>query len=353
MKVSFITPVFNEEATIGPYLESLASQSRKPDEVIIADGSSTDRTVEEIRARSGLFSKLRVIVRQCNIAAGRNLAAQEATGEIIAMSDAGCILDKKWLEEIIRPLEEDPSADICVGNWCIETTPGLPALLRWYFVQTNPGMRDGPKPMMPSARSVAVRRKVWVEMGGHPEFLYAGEDTLFNQKCQLRGKRFVFAEKAMCTWLMHRTLRRFGRQVRNYARAGGRLARAESRTALSYHLRNFTFYGVAFLGVGVGFFLADHWRRAVWVAITIAVAAALYRQKGEEFGRARRFGFGIFRALFAVFVTFYADWKTLSGSLAGFRDRARGDYEKGTLRYMAGPLTNGRKHGVELKDHYL
>lgn len=49
MKVSFITTVFNEEKTIGSFLESLFKQTKLPDEVIIVDAGSTDGTISRIR----------------------------------------------------------------------------------------------------------------------------------------------------------------------------------------------------------------------------------------------------------------------------------------------------------------
>ncbi len=46
MKVSVIATVLNEGQAIERLLESLAAQTRPPDEVVIADGGSTDETVE-------------------------------------------------------------------------------------------------------------------------------------------------------------------------------------------------------------------------------------------------------------------------------------------------------------------
>ena len=45
MRVSVIATVYNERATIGRLLDSLAAQSRRPDEVVICDGGSSDDTV--------------------------------------------------------------------------------------------------------------------------------------------------------------------------------------------------------------------------------------------------------------------------------------------------------------------
>ena len=46
MKISIVIPVFNVEKYIGECLESVINQTRKPDEVIIVDDSSTDDSAE-------------------------------------------------------------------------------------------------------------------------------------------------------------------------------------------------------------------------------------------------------------------------------------------------------------------
>ena len=55
MKVSLITTVFNEEKTITPFLKSVLVQIRKPNEIIIVDGGSTDFTVKKISEFKTLY----------------------------------------------------------------------------------------------------------------------------------------------------------------------------------------------------------------------------------------------------------------------------------------------------------
>ena len=45
---TLITTVLNEEETIGDFLKSLSSQTKLPDEIIIVDGGSTDKTLSII-----------------------------------------------------------------------------------------------------------------------------------------------------------------------------------------------------------------------------------------------------------------------------------------------------------------
>ena len=107
MRVSVIATVKNEESSIAGLLDSLLAQTRAPDEVVLADGGSTDRTREIAAsyARRGL--PLRIVdAPGSNISQGRNLAIR---GRHAATSsprvDAGVRLDAGWLAELTAPWE--------------------------------------------------------------------------------------------------------------------------------------------------------------------------------------------------------------------------------------------------------
>ena len=50
MKVTLIATVLNAGDHVGGFLASVAAQTRRPDEVVIVDGGSTDGTLEALRA---------------------------------------------------------------------------------------------------------------------------------------------------------------------------------------------------------------------------------------------------------------------------------------------------------------
>ncbi|MCJ7668757.1 MAG: glycosyltransferase, partial [Anaerolineae bacterium] len=115
LKVSLITTVKNEADSMERLLESILTQSRKPEEVIIVDGGSTDGTLEVIRAYQGKLPLQIIIGQGLNISQGRNAAVAEARGEIIASTDGGVRLDPDWLKNLIGPFEEDDSVAVVGG----------------------------------------------------------------------------------------------------------------------------------------------------------------------------------------------------------------------------------------------
>ena len=49
LRISLIVPVRDEEGSLARLVSSIRAQTRQPDEIILVDGGSTDRTVELAR----------------------------------------------------------------------------------------------------------------------------------------------------------------------------------------------------------------------------------------------------------------------------------------------------------------
>ena len=101
--IGLIVTVLNEESTIQDLLESIEKQTRLPDEVVIVDGGSTDFT-QKILARWNPPCPYRWLVKKGNRSVGRNEAVVQLKSELIAITDAGCILESDWLEKISTQL---------------------------------------------------------------------------------------------------------------------------------------------------------------------------------------------------------------------------------------------------------
>lgn len=221
--VSLIATVFNEADNIGRFAGSIRAQTRRPDEVVIVDGGSTDGTPEVIRRELEGHVPLRVIVEPgLNISRGRNRAIAEARGPIIAASDAGCVLRPDWLERLVAPLEADTDLAVASGFYAMDCHS---LLQQCVGLATMPGQLDpvDGETFLPSSRSVAFRKSAWQAAGGYPEWLYTGEDTLFDLKLRRMGLRFRFVPEAVVEWEPRRSWRSIYRQFFLYARGGGHL----------------------------------------------------------------------------------------------------------------------------------
>ncbi len=229
-KVSVIVTVKNEEKTIEKLLASLRSQTRPPDEIVIVDGGSTDRTVDLIRGWADRLP-IKLIVRPgLNISQGRNLAIREASGEIIASTDAGVKLSPVWLESLLRPFES--GAKVVSGFFlpdvegAFETAMGATVL---------PSLEDiKPWKFLPSSRSVAFLKEAWEKVGGYPEWLDYCEDLIFDFKLRRLYGPFPFAPEAIAYFKPRTNLRDFFIQYYRYARGDGKADLWRLRHSIRY-----------------------------------------------------------------------------------------------------------------------
>lgn len=103
--ISVVMPVYNEEANIMDTLKALYDNTVLPDEVIMADGGSTDRTVALVKEK---FPQVIIVDNpRKDAASGRNVGIKQAKGDIIAFTDGDCIVAKDWIENIAKAFSEN------------------------------------------------------------------------------------------------------------------------------------------------------------------------------------------------------------------------------------------------------
>ena len=220
MKVSLISTVLNEERSIRRFLDGLLAQTRPADEILLADGGSTDGTLEVVEDYIRRGAPIRLIEAPgANIARGRNIAIGSAAGEVVAATDAGCRADPRWLAEITAPFE-DPSVGVVCGFSVAEARNRKEE--SFGILTLDDIEKVDIRSFNPSSRSLAFRKTVWEEAGGYPEALYCAEDSFFNQRMRATGARFVFRPEALVHWYPHSTLRKTARQYFRYAQGDGR-----------------------------------------------------------------------------------------------------------------------------------
>ncbi len=199
MKISFVTTIFNEEKTIEKFLDSLFSQTQLPDEIIIVDGGSTDHTIAKLENHK---EKFLLLIKKGNRSVGRNVAIKHAKGDIIVCSDAGNILDKKWLENITKPFK-DKNNDVVAGFYKGKAENILQKCLIPYAL-VMPDKVD-PNNFLPSARSMAFKKSIWKKIGGFPEKYSHNEDYVFANQLKKINASIFFAKDAIVYWFPRNT----------------------------------------------------------------------------------------------------------------------------------------------------
>lgn len=111
MTISVVIPAYNEEKYLPRTLESLKHLTRQPDEVVVIDGGSTDKTVE-----AGKKYGARVVsVLHRGIGFARQKGVEAATSDIIAFTDADTLVPPDWLTKIEESLNQPGVAAVYSG----------------------------------------------------------------------------------------------------------------------------------------------------------------------------------------------------------------------------------------------
>jgi glycosyltransferase involved in cell wall biosynthesis len=219
MRVSVISTVLDEAESLPRLLNSLAAQTRVPDEVIICDGGSTDGTLQLLEAECRF--PLHVVQRpEANISQGRNAAIEAAAGEIIAVTDAGVRLSPQWLEKLVAPFE-DEAVQAVAGTFVAAPQTVLEMAMGATVIPEIRELMDTDR-YPPSSRSVAFRRAAWRAVEGYPEWIDYCEDVIFDLRLRARFGRFVFAPEAVAAFRPRPGLRAFWHQYYRYARGDGK-----------------------------------------------------------------------------------------------------------------------------------
>lgn len=215
MKISICITTLNEEGNIGLLIDSLLSQYTKPDEIVVVDGGSTDRTVKIIREYQKKSSRIKLLVQKSSRAIGRNLGVKLAKNEIIAITDAGCVVDYDWLKNITKPFK-NKKVDVVAGFYKMKAMNNYEKAVSVYLgILPKYFNRD----FLPSTRSIAFRKSVWKDVGGFPENLDgAAEDTVFNLKLIKNKVKIARAKNATVEWGMPKTLNDFFWKIYGYAK---------------------------------------------------------------------------------------------------------------------------------------
>ena len=162
MKVSIITPVYNDPR-IERALRSVSKQRCSHDiESIIIDGGSSDETLDVLQ-RYKEQTSLIISEPDLGLYDGMNKGIGYATGDVIGVLNADdCYVDEYVVRDVMKTFLEDPELDSCYGDLIYLDDGGniirywksnAQRIFKWYF---------GWRPPHPS---FFVRRQVYERYG--------------------------------------------------------------------------------------------------------------------------------------------------------------------------------------------
>ncbi|WP_300254466.1 glycosyltransferase family A protein [uncultured Alistipes sp.] len=166
---SVIIPLYNKEREIEGTIRSVLSQTRLPDEIVVVDDGSTDRSAEIVQR---IDSPLIRLVAQPNAGecAARNRAIAEARGEYLALIDADDEWEPGFLAEIEAMIGEFPGCGLyCTGFSVVSHDGVFPARGLDRRGVVGNFFRDSAHRYIAIPSASCIPREVIDTVGGFPE----------------------------------------------------------------------------------------------------------------------------------------------------------------------------------------
>jgi glycosyltransferase involved in cell wall biosynthesis len=185
-KLSVIIPTLNEERHVGVLLADVASQSRRPHEVLVVDAGSKDGTVAVVRR----FHFARLLEGRPPVACGRNLGGRSATGDVLIFLDADARLPARFFESFLAGFERRGLDIACPLYMPHDSTPAIEGFHTLFNLLTRAVQNTLPSG---AGHCIAVKREVFQESRGFDPGLKFDDIELIRRLA--KGRRFGIVEE--------------------------------------------------------------------------------------------------------------------------------------------------------------
>lgn len=193
--ISVVIPAYNGEKTIGKCLDSLLKQTKKPDEIIVVDDGSVDKTKETVKK----FKNVTLLEQKHKgPAAARNLGAKKAKGNILLFTDSDCIPDKNWVSEMAKPFQRKEIVGV-QGRYMTKQKGLIARFVQFEIEDRYDRMKKREHIDFIGSYSAGYRKKTFLEFKGFDESFPAasGEDPELSFKISKSNKKMVFNDRAI------------------------------------------------------------------------------------------------------------------------------------------------------------
>ncbi len=281
--VSVLLPMWNEEPYIARSLDSLLAQEFDGRlEIVIADGMSSDRSVEIVREYMEETGQIVLVENpRRNTAIGRNLCLEASSGEIVVAFIAHAVAPPGFLATLVGKLREAPPEVVAVG--AANLAPGEDSLSGQIISVVNSSLLGGARSVDQNARYrqdqevesialIAYRAEVVKALGGYDEALWCGEDYELNYRLGKAGHKILFTPETVGYRFNRSSLRKFFRQMFRYGIARGLISRKHPDSLRPAYLAPSLFFVYAVVGLLAGL-VEPRW--LPWYGGSLALYVAL------------------------------------------------------------------------------
>lgn len=188
--LSVVIPAFNEELYIGDCIKSVQNQTRKPDEIIVVNNSSMDKTVSIAQS----FGVKVLNVKLKGLCYVRQAGLDAAKGEILVYLDADTRFPPLFLEKALLYMQKHKDVSAISCNYYFFDGRVMDIFGLWVFREiiapfTNLLLRLFQRPDILIFLTVVLRTQALRNAGGiSKNFLFYGDDASLALRMHTQGK---------------------------------------------------------------------------------------------------------------------------------------------------------------------
>lgn len=227
-KVSVIVPIYNGEQDLPDLINCLQCQTYPKDKVeyLLVNNNSQDNTSEILQKATLESEKIGINLKALNenniqsSYAARNQGIRQATGEILAFTDADCRPLKTWVEELVKPFIDENigivvgEIEALLGHTLLEKYAERNSILSQKFLLEHPFLPYG------QTANLGIRRLIFTKIGLFRPYLTTGGDADICWRIQQQTDyKLTFAAKAIIRHRHRSTFKELRSQWERYGRS--------------------------------------------------------------------------------------------------------------------------------------
>jgi GT2 family glycosyltransferase len=208
--VSIIIPNWNGIRFLEECFQSIEKQTFSSFEVIFVDNGSADGSADWVAGQYGHLARVVRNEKNLGFAGGNNVGIHLAKGRYIVLLNNDTVVDRHWLEELIKPVDADFTIGMCASKVLSYDRPNvLEATGELLYrdglnrarghLEVDRGQYDlEAEILFPPGCGALYRKEVLEEVGHFDEDFFAyGEDADLGLRARLAGWRCIYAPQAV------------------------------------------------------------------------------------------------------------------------------------------------------------
>ena len=194
INLAVIIPTLNEQLFIGKLLDAIIKQTMQPEEIVVVDAFSKDKTAQEVKIRQKYLPQIKFFqIPKKTVARQRNFGVKKTKSPDILFLDADMEFRQKGdLEKYFKEVKTR-KPEVAVAK-------NLPDSNHWkdrVYFEAEDMLFKLSKFFWPviTARNLYITRKIFNMVGGFNENIAVGEDQELVHRILGNGGKLIFLKK--------------------------------------------------------------------------------------------------------------------------------------------------------------